>query len=135
MAAATKFQQFVADKANGVHNFSSDIITVALTLTAPVATNSVLTDLTEIAYTNLSARALTTTSSTQTAGVYKYIAEDLTLTASGAVAPFRYVAFYNDTAASDNLIGFYDYGSTVNMSNLETFLIDIDQVNGLLSDT
>ena len=133
MATYTKFNAFVADVANKVHNFSSDVITVALTNTAPVATNSVLTDITEISYTNLSSRTVTTTSSTQTSGTYHYIAADLVLTASGAVGPFRYVVLYNSTPTNKNLIGFYDYGSAVTMASGETFTIDFDNVTGVFT--
>jgi hypothetical protein len=64
MATFNKFQQFVEDLAKGVHNFTSDAtctVTVALTAAAnaPVATNSVLADLTQISYTNLSSRVIT----------------------------------------------------------------------------
>jgi len=134
MATYNKFNQTVEDLGNGVHDLAADQLVVALTNTLPVATNSVLADLTEIAYTNLSTRNITTTSATQTAGTYRPILVDLTLTASGgAVAGFRYVVVYNDTPTSpaDPLIAWYDYGSTVTMQDGETFLIDFDGVNGL----
>ena len=134
MATYQKFNQFVEDVADGVHNFGADQLVVALTTVAPVAGNSVLADLTEVAYTNLSTRNITTDSSGQTAGTFRPILADLTLTASGgAVAGFRYVVVYNDTPTSpaDPLIAFYDYGSTVTMADGETFLIDFDAVNGL----
>ncbi len=132
MASFQKFNALVADLANKVHNLGSDTLQIALTNTAPVATNGVLTDLTEISYTNLSSRAVTTSSSAQTSGTYKLILADLTLTATGAVGPFRYVVLYNNTAAGKNLIGFYDYGSAVSLATGETFTVDFDNVNGAL---
>lgn len=137
MATYNKFQQFVEDQNNGVHDLASDQLVIALTNTLPVATNSVLANITEIAYTNLSTRNISTISSTQTSGTYNLDLTDLTLTASGAVATFRYVVIYNDTPTSpaNPLIAWYDYGSAVTMANLETFLIDFDGVNGLFSQT
>ena len=131
MATYNKFQQFVEDQNNGVHDLANDQLVIALTNTLPVATNSVLANITEIAYTNLSTRNISTISSTH------LDLTDLTLTASGAVATFRYVVIYNDTPTSpaNPLIGWYDYGSAVTMANLETFLIDFDGVNGLFSQT
>lgn len=126
MATFQKFNAFVENVAEGVHNLGTNQLVVALTNTAPTAANSVLADITQIAYTNLSSRNVTTSTSSQTSGTYSLVCNDLTLTASGAVATFRYVVLYNDTPTSpaDPLIGFYDYGSAVTMANGETFLID-----------
>lgn len=132
MASFNKFNALVEAIAEKVHNFSSDSFKIALTNTVPVATNALLADLTEISYTNLSARAVTTSSSSQTSGLYKLILADLVLTASGAVAGFRYVILYNDTAASDNLIGWWDYGSTITMANGDTLTIDFSAANGAI---
>ena len=137
MASFVKFNQFVEDIAKGVHNLSTGAITVALcnAANAPVASNTVLANLTQISYTNLSSRLCTTSSCAQTSGTLKLILNDLVLTASGTVAAFRYVVFYNDTPTSpaDPLIGFYDYGSDLTLSNGETFTIDLDNTNGLLT--
>lgn len=130
MATFQKFNQFVEDIAKGVHNLSTGQLKVALTNTAPVAANSVYADLTSpLATTNLSGATpfnVTTTSAEQTSGTLSLVLVDLTLTATGAVGPFRYVVLYNDTPTSpaDPLIGFYDYGSSVTMASSETFLID-----------
>ena len=137
MATYNKFQAFVEDIAEKVHNLASDALTIALTATAnaPVATNSVLANLTQIAYTNLSTRVIgTPTSSAQSSGTYKLVLPDLVLTASGAVAAFQYVALYNDTPTSpaDPLIAWWDYGAAVTLANLETFTVDFDATNGVL---
>ncbi len=135
MAVFNKFNALTAELANGGHNLATNQITVALTNTLPTAGNSVLADITEIAYTNLSARAVTTTSSTQTAGVYSLVLVDLVLTASGAVPTFRYVVMYNSTAVGGKLIGWYDYGSAVTMASAETFTIDFTDAQTLFDIT
>lgn len=128
MATYVKNQQFVEDLAEKVHNLSADAITAYLTTnaSAPVATNSVLANITQISYTNLSARVFTVTTSAQSAGTYTWLLADLVLTASGAVATFRWAGIYNDTPTSpaDPLIGYYDYGSDVTLASGETFTYD-----------
>jgi hypothetical protein len=133
MATFTKINSFVEAVAEKVHNLGSDTLTVALTNTAHTPTWTQLSDLTEISYTNLSARAITTSSSAQTAGTYKLTVADLVLTASGAVGPFQYIYIYNDTATNDELIGYYDYGSAVTLASGDTFTCDFDAANGLLT--
>lgn len=127
MASYNKFNQFVEDLSKGVHNFTSDstcTVTVALTNVAPVATNSVLADITQINYTGLTSRVVTGITAEQTSGTVTFTATDLELTASGTIPAFRYVVLYNDDAASDNLIGWYDYGSSVSLNSGEKFTID-----------
>lgn len=132
MATFSKFNSFVEAIAEKKHNLGSDQLKIALTNVAPAAANSVLADITEIAYTNLSARDVTTSSSAQTSGTYKLTLADLTLTASGNVATFRYVVLYNDTATNDELIGYWDYGVAVSMVNLDQFVLDFDVSLGVL---
>ena len=145
MAAFTKIPDFIENAFEGVFNFSSDAtctITVALSNTAPASEgtnpltdgNGVLANVTQIAYTNLSARVVAVSSSSQTGGTYKLVLTDLTLTASGTVADFRYVYLYDDdpTSPADPLIAYWDYGSTVSLSDTETFKLDFDPTNGVL---
>lgn len=128
MATYNKFNQVVEDVMEGVYTASTDQFTVALcaAANAPVATNSVLANLTEISYTNLSSRNLTTSTSSQTSGTFTQLFADLVLTASGAVATFRYVVIYNNTPTSpaDPLLCWYDYGSDLTLANTETLTLD-----------
>ena len=127
MATYTKFQSFVEALAEGVHNLSSDTIKVALSnaSNAPSASADVkLADITTIVATNLGDLSLSVSSSSQTSGTYKLVVADKTLTASGAVPAFRYVIIYNDTAANDELICYFDYGSEVTLASGDTFKLD-----------
>lgn len=137
MATFVKFQPFIEDVWEGVHNFSTNQLVVFLTTNANLPANTVrtLSQVVEIAYTNLSTRNITTSSSGQTGGVYKLILTDLVLTASGAVATFRHVGIYNDTPTSpaDPVVGMYDHGSDVTLANGETYTIDFDGTNGFIS--
>lgn len=133
MAAFNKFDSFVEALAEKLHNLGSDTLKIALTNTVPVASNTQLSHITEISYTNCSSRTVTTSSSSQTSGTYKLVLADLTLTASGTVGPFRYVVLYNDTATNDELIGWWDYGTPVTLASTETFIIDFDGSAGVLT--
>lgn len=134
MASFTKFESFVEKLAEKVHNLGSDQLKVALTTVAPVATDDVLADLTEVAYTNLSTRNIVTSASAETGGTYKLTLTDLVLTAGGgSVAAFRYVVIYNDTAGSDDLIAFFDYGSEITLADGETLTLDFDGAAGVLT--
>ena len=126
MATATKFNAFIEALAEKKHNLGSDQLAVALTNTAPTASsNAILTDITQITYTNLSSRNITTSSSAQSSGTYSLVLTDLVLTASGgSVGPFRYVVVYNDTATNDDLLWYYDYGSSITLADTETLTID-----------
>lgn len=134
MATFNKFNSLVEAMAEEVHNFATDQLVVALTNSAPIASNTQLSNITQISYTNLSSRNITTSSSSQTSGVYKLVVNDLVLTASGSVGPFRYVVVYNDTATNDELVCWYEYpGGSISLSNGETFTIDFDGSNGLFT--
>jgi hypothetical protein len=131
MATFNKFNSFVEALAEKVHNLGSDTLTVALSNTLPVNTNTQLSNITQISYTNIqngttTGRNLAGVTSAQTTGTYKLDANDLVLTATGTVPTFRYVVLYNDTATNDELIGWYDYGATVDLLNGETFTITWD---------
>lgn len=137
MASFNKFNSFVEALAEKTHNLGSDTLKVMLTLAAPVASNTVKANLTEISAGNgytAGGTATTISSSTQTAGTYKLVCTDVVFTASsGAMADFRYAVLYNDTATNDELIGWWDYGSTVSLASGETFTVDFDASAGVLT--
>jgi hypothetical protein len=136
MAAYNKFNSFVENLAEKVHNLGADTLKVALTNTAPVATNTVLANITQVANGNgytTGGTAASITSSAQSSGTYKLVLGDVVFTATGAVGPFRYAVLYNDTATNDELIGWWDYGSSITMANGDTFTVDFDATNGVLT--
>ncbi len=126
MATYNKTEQFVGDMPNGVHDLANDQLVIALSNTTILVTDAVLASLTEIVYTNLSSRLITTTSSIQTGGTYSLVVVDLVLTASGAVPTFQFVAIYNDTPTSpaDPLICFFNAAAPVTLAASETFTIN-----------
>jgi hypothetical protein len=140
MAVFNKFNQFVEDEAEKVHNLGADTLKVMLVNSpAPVATNSVKANLTEITaqfgYV-AGGTAASITSSVQTAGLYKLVLADVVFTAAGGTfGPFRYAVLYNDTPTSpaDPLIGWWDYGSSISVLDGETFTVDFDATNGVLT--
>lgn len=138
MASFNKFNAFVENLAEGKFNLGTDTLKVMLTNTAPLATNSVKADLTEISAGNgYTAGGVTASvsSSSQSSGVYKLVLSDpATISASGgSVGPFRYAVLYSDTAANDELIGWWDYGSSVTLASGESFAIDFDATTGVLT--
>jgi hypothetical protein len=135
-SAFNKFNSFTEAVAEKVHNLGSDTLEVALTNSAPVATNTVLANITQITYTFLNARTLTVSGSAQTSGVYKLTIADKTLTSTGgSTGPFRYVVLFNQTATNDELIGWYDYGSSITLGDGESLLLNFDDANGVLTIT
>ena len=138
MAAFNKFNSFVEALAEKVHNLGSDTLKVMLTNTAPVATNSIKTNITEISAGNgytAGGNTAAVTSSAQTSGTYKLVLGDpATFTASGgSIGPFRYAVLYNDTATNKELIGWWDYGSSITLASGESFTVDFDPTTGVLT--
>lgn len=139
MATFNKFRQFVEDIGRKVHNLNADALKVLLTNTAPVNTNAVKGDLTEISAGNGYTAGGTAAGSpaySQTTGTGKLTANDVVFTAAGgSIGPFRYAVLYNDTPTSpaDPLIGWWDYGSSITLADGETLTVDFDATSGILA--
>lgn len=149
MASYNKFQQFVADLAAANENLGSDSLKVMLTNTAPSAADTAFDTVTGLKLISTSnaldlttsggytagGAAVTVTSSTQSGGTYKLVANSVVFTATTGFGPFRYAVLYNNTkltTATRPLIAWWDYGSAVTLLALETFTVAFDGTNGIL---
>lgn len=136
MASYNKFLQFTKDLVDGVHDFDAHTFKVALTNSAPVNTNTVLANITQISNGNgyTTGGSTTSISTSTSSGTAKVTGTDVVFTASGgSVGPFRYAVLYNDspTSPADPLMAWWDYGSSVTLADTETFTVDFDASNGI----
>jgi hypothetical protein len=138
MAAFQKFNAFIDQLTKGAHNLTTASYRVALTNTAPAATDTVWSSaaypppVSAFGYP-AGGNTPAVTSSATVAGTFKLILVDSVFAASGGqIGPFRYVILYN-FSSSNNLIGYYDYGSLVTLNDGETFTVDFDGLNGVFT--
>lgn len=138
MAVFNKIYKFSEDIAQKKHNLATDQLKVVLTNTAPTVNSTNLASLVDLTtgggYTAGGAN-VTTTSCVQTTGVTKLVLQDVVFTATTGFGPFRYAVLTNATAAGQLVIGWYDYGSSISLLANETFTVDFDQTNGVLTLT
>lgn len=129
MATFNKFQDFSEQLVNGAQNFTSDTYKVALSNSAPLATNTALANITQISAGNgyTSGGTATTISVSEASGTTTVSGTQVVFTASGgSIGPFRYVVLYNDTTATPvnkPLVGWWDYGSSITLADTETFTV------------
>jgi hypothetical protein len=137
MAQMTLFNCFAQDLVLGKHQVGTSVFKVMLTNVAPVLTNTVAANITEIAAGNgySAGGVVTTVTETRTGDVCTVFASDETVTASGVIGPFRYAVVYNDTFSGLPLVGFIDTTVETTMASLDTFTTDFDQVNGIFDVT
>lgn len=126
MAPFNKFNNFVNDLDNGLINLASDAFYVMLTNTAPSASNHHYADVsaTELANGNgylTGGQAVGGTAVSNSSGTDTFVGNQVVWTWTGAVGPFRYAILYDHTAASKNLVGWWDYGSSVSDNSPDTF--------------
>lgn len=125
MATFNKFQDFSEQLIRGVHDFDAHTFKVYLTNTAPSASaDAVKADLAEIGAGNgyTAGGTATTITISETTGTTTVSGTQVVFTAAGgSIGPFQYAVLYNDTSASDNLIGWWDYGTAVTLADTETF--------------
>lgn len=128
MATYNRFNDFTEQLVKGGYNFSSDTIKVALSNTAPVASNSFFSDITEISAGNgytAGGETVTNKGVSETSGTTTVSADQVTFSATGAMATFRYAILYKSTgtASTSPLVAWWDNGSGVSLQNGETFTV------------
>lgn len=141
-SAFFKVDDFVEQVIKGQHDFGNDTFKVVLTNTDPAAA-AVLTDVTQISanggYTTGvdGGFALSNVTVVESNGTVTVDADPAVFTATGTTDAFRYAVIYNTTpdtgtsvtgrtaySVTDPLVGYYDYGSSITLSNTETFTVN-----------
>lgn len=146
MPTITVAADFYEDLGDGVHNLSSNTLQLAFSNTAPAsessnptaAGNGILANVTQISYTNYSDnlttdRVLQSVTWSLSGATATLDFADFTVTASGgALATFRYIYVFNQTAANDPIIAVIDQGSAVSLADGSSYAVTIN-ASGLLS--
>lgn len=140
MATFQFFDEFKKYLGDGTIDLDSHTYKAMLTNTAPtLGTNTVKADITEITAANgytAGGQTLSSVTWSETGagtGVWRFNCADFSWTASGgSIGPFRYVVVYDDTPTSpaDPLVGMWDYGAALTLTDGNTFTDDI-QSNGV----
>jgi hypothetical protein len=138
MATFVLFDEFIFNLGAGNIDLDSHTFKAVLTNTAPTAaTDDELADITQIANGNGYTTGGVTLASVSWAetgagtGIWQWSAADFSWTASGGdFGPFRYVPIYSDTSTGDKLVGYLDYGSSISITNGNSFTVDIGS-NGI----
>lgn len=133
MATYTKYEPFIEQLCNKIIDLfgTTDTFKVVIHTDAPVsATDDQLADLTQISGAN----GYTTggediqNDSTRSGATVTMTAVDVVWTASGGnlgnSTTGRYFSIYDDTAAGDELMCSFDYGSTFTVASGETMTVD-----------
>ena len=126
MAAFNKFEGFVGYLGLAAVNLNTDALNVYLSNAAPSASaDDVKTDLAEITNENgYTAPVDTQNTYSEASGTGTLAGTKVVVTAAaGTVGPFQYVVLYDDTHASDILIGWWDYTAPITLQAGETFSI------------
>jgi len=134
MAAYNKFNSFVeylCDKIIDIFGSppGDTFMIMLVNSPAPVATNTVKANLTEIAAGNgyaAGGSALVSPTGTRAAGTVTVASDQVVFTAAGgSIGPFQYVVLYDDTPAApvDPLIAWWNHGTGVTLADTETFTV------------
>ena len=141
MAAFTKYHTFIDEVSKAGHNMQTAVFKCALTNTAPTPLTDTVWNTTVYpapaaanGYT-AGGNTPTVSSAASSAYVFKLVLADTVFTATaGGIGPFRYAVIYN-SSATNKVVGYYDYGSSITLADTETFTVDFDPTNGMIQLT
>jgi hypothetical protein len=133
MASFNKFNCFVLDVANAKHDMktgTAQTYEVYLTNTAPVATNTVYNTPADLSTGNgytAGGTTIGTVTGSQTSGTFSFggSVNPSWTASSGSIGPFQYAVLYNVTSATKPLIGWWDYGVPITLTNGNTFTVTL----------
>jgi hypothetical protein len=131
MATYNKFNDFVEQLCAGKHDLTAagHVCRLALSNAAPVATNTIFANITEITSGNgYTAGGEDAQNQLSESPAGTALVEGVKVVWTGGPSPmatFRYVVLYNDTQTSpvDPLIAWWDHGSAVTLNNGDTFTV------------
>lgn len=129
------FDDFHLQLLRGTHQFQTHTFKLVLCNVAPVDTNSLLGDLTQISAGNgytAGGFTLSNVALTKDGGTTKVTADAVSIVASGgSIGPFEYIAIYNDTAANDPLVAWEQIpGGARTVTDGNTLNLNIGGANG-----
>lgn len=123
-----KFNDFSEQLVRGVHDFDANTFKVVLVLSTdtPVVSDTILSNIDQVVngggYTT--GGETTTITIAEVSGTTTVSGTEIVWTGTGSgFGPFRYAVLYNDTAANDPLIAWFDYGSLISVGAGETFTL------------
>lgn len=127
MATFVKFQNFVEEMGKGtiqLHAAGHQLKVYLTNNTPDVAADAGKADLAGITEQNGYSAADIQNDASETGGTLTVTAVDVEWTATGDVGPFRYAVVYDEDHASDALVCYWDYGSSISLANGEKFKVD-----------
>lgn len=125
------FDEFQKSVGKKLIDLSADSFKAILSSVAPNQdTSLVSTDITQISatggYAPLVLTSVTWVESGSETGIWQFSSANLAWTASGAsFDSFRYITIYDDTSAAKNLVGFYDRGSGLVLTDGATYTVTV----------
>ena len=133
MASFNKFNCFVQNVAHALHDMqtgTAQVYKVYLSNTAPSASNTVYNTPADLAGANgytAGGVSIGTITGAQTSGTFSFSgATNPAWTASGgSIGPFEYAILYNSTSSTQPLIGWWDYGGAITLTNGNTFTVSL----------
>ena len=127
------YDNFFLREANGQFNFFADTIKAYLSNTSPSASShATLSQITEIAtgggYVQGTGLSVSVSGSLVSNGYNLTGSGTISIVATGNVPPFRYIILGDSSTTGTPLIGWFDRGATLNLTEDDSYTISIDGI-------